>query len=175
MMMSNTKPDRLNAAAIVHDVGGTLVGRTRLQKVAYLLELAGFGDGFRFEYRHYGPYCEELTNGIRMARAFGLVKEDERPTNWGGFYSIYMTSPEVGGHASGPRATFAKSAASIGAIELELLATAAFLHHEEGYKDPWAETARRKPEKAEGRLEKAKDAYIRLLRLETPKHLPKIA
>ena len=54
-------------------------------------------------------------------------------------------------------------AAQIGAIELELAATAAFLAEAEHVADPWAETARRKPEKAgNGRLEQAKLAYQRL-------------
>ena len=46
--MIDAKASRNGAAEIVRDGGGRIVGRTRLQKVAYLLELAGFGGGFRF-------------------------------------------------------------------------------------------------------------------------------
>jgi len=60
------------------------------------------------------------------------------------------------------------------AVELELAATAAFLAIE-GIPDPWGETARRKPEKAEGgRLLKAKQLYSRLRQISTLKDLPNI-
>ena len=52
------------AARIVSDAGGSLIGRTRLQKIAYLLELSGTGAGFPFEYRHYGPYSEKLATAL---------------------------------------------------------------------------------------------------------------
>ena len=45
------KRDVDKVAEIIRAAGGEIVGRTRLQKVAYLLELAGLGHGFRFEYR----------------------------------------------------------------------------------------------------------------------------
>ena len=172
--MTDKNLGRRETAEIVRDVGGRIVGRTRLQKVAYLLELAGFGVGFHFEYRHFGPYCEELAEGMRAAQAFGLIEEEERPTEWGGFYSIYRALPEVGEQIQNDRAVFASLAAQIGAITLELLATAAYLRYEEGYDDPWEKTARLKPEKSEGRLDQAKDAYRKLLQLETPTRLPEI-
>jgi hypothetical protein len=60
------------------------------------------------------------------------------------------------------------------AVELELAATAAFLAHER-VPEPWAERARRKPEKAEsGRLERAKQLYSRLQQIPTPRPLPAI-
>ena len=63
------KRDTDKVVAIVRDAGGTIVGRTRLQKTAYLLELAGLGEGFHFSYRHYGPYSEELASAVRDANA----------------------------------------------------------------------------------------------------------
>ena len=58
------------------------------------------------------------------------------------------------------------------AVELELAATALFLA-KEGFPDPWTETARRKPEKADaGRLAKAKQLYDRLRAIQTPHPLP---
>jgi hypothetical protein len=60
------------------------------------------------------------------------------------------------------------------AVELELAATALFLANE-GWDDPWRETARRKPEKADGgRIEKAKFLYEKLAAVETPRRLPAI-
>ena len=161
--MAKHKTDWQKAAEIVRDAGGQIVGRTKLQKVAYLLGLAGLGDDFQFEYRHYGPYSEDLAEAIQMADAFGLVTEEERRADWGGIYSIFSSTDRAGSRNQGVRAHFAEAAAKIGAVELELAATAAYLHTVEEFSDPWGETARRKPEKArDGRLEAAKRAYKQL-------------
>jgi uncharacterized protein len=174
--MTQTKPFRQKAAEIVRDAGGRIVGRTRLQKIAFLLELAGLGEGFRFEYKHYGPYSEELADAIGVASLFGLVRIEDHPATWGGWYSIYEATSKAGDIASNRRAAFAKEAAKIGAVELELAATAAYLAAIEGYPDPWRETARLKPEKtAKGRLENAKGAYRSLMKFDVPRPLPKIA
>lgn len=170
-----TRDPHLIAARIVRDAGGELIGRTRLQKVAYLTQLAGFGDDFRFGYYHYGPFSDDLARGMEIASAFGLVEEQERTAEWGGRFSVYRT-PEAATPPEEPRADFVRRAARIGAIELELAATAAFLAQEEGVSDPWSETARRKPDKAShGRLERAKAEYRKLLDVSTPRQLPRIA
>jgi uncharacterized protein YwgA len=170
------KPDRHGAAEIVRDAGGEIVGRTRLQKVAYLLELAGFGDGFQFEYRHYGPYSEDLADAIRLADAYDLVQEVEHKATWGGTYSIFRVKEGAEATEARDRTAFVQKAAGIDAIELELAATAAYLASAENSEDPWGETARRKPDKADnGRLEKAKAAYRELLTIRTPAQLPQIA
>jgi len=171
------------AAAIVRDSGGQLVGRTRLQKVAYFAQLAGFGQDFPFEYRHYGPYSEELADAMEIAVGVKLVNEDEKQSDWGGWYSIYTAGEldEIEIAEDPARVEFISEAAEVGAIELELAATAAFLYSTEGIGkdgqgDPWKETAKLKPEKAAGdRLERAKAAYRRLQQIETPAQLPAIA
>jgi len=174
--MTAVKRERERVAELVRDAGGQIVGRTKLQKVAYLLELTGQGDGFEFEYRHYGPYSEALSDAVRVANAFGLVEEEERVAQWGGRYSIYKVTQKSTDVSDSERTQFASTAASIGSVELELAATAAYLSSVEHILDPWQETMRRKPEKAaDGRLEKAKDAYRKLLELKTPKPLPQIA
>lgn len=163
-----------SASQIIRDAGGEVVGRTRLQKIGYLLQLAGFVSEFRYEYRYYGPYSEELAHGIELATMFDLVEEIRYPAESGGFYSIYRTL-EATGTSEENRSAFTRAAARIGAIELELAATAAFLSVEKGIEDPWEETRRRKPEKAaQGRLRRAKLAYNRLLHLPTRKELPQI-
>jgi uncharacterized protein YwgA len=168
----------LLAARIIQDAGGELVGRTRLQKVAYLMQLAGFGEELGFEYRHYGPFSEDLARGMAIAAAFGAVKEVEAQADWGDRYSIYSVEPS--GRSENPaRATFVQEAKKIGAIELELAATAAYLFTVEGIGrtrggNPWEETRRRKPWKAaEGRLERAMAAYEKLrTAVKTPRALP---
>jgi uncharacterized protein len=161
-------------AGIIRDAGGKIVGRTRLQKTSYLLELSGLGDGFPFQYRQYGPYSEELAAAVRDANALGLISEEEHPAGWGGFYSVFTTHAVPAQDVHPSRMKLAREAASASAIVLELAATAAFLA-DQGSTDPWGETARFKPEKAQGRLENAKALYLRLQQIETPKPLPPIS
>ena len=78
------RPDAEKAADIIRHAGGQVVGKTRLQKMAYLLEMTGLGVGFPFEYRHYGPYSEELADGIASASFWDLISEEEHTANWGG-------------------------------------------------------------------------------------------
>lgn len=176
--MANREP-HLDVARVIRDAGGELVGRTRLQKIAYLMQLAGFGDDFAFEYRHYGPYSEELAQAMEIAVALGPVNEEERVADWGGRYSIY-TLNEDGPPRDPNRASFAQLAKRINAIELELAATAAYLFVAEGIGrdtsgNPWHETRRRKPTKAaDGRLERAAQAYEQLRKARTLKSLPEL-
>jgi hypothetical protein len=168
----------LAAARIVQDAGGELVGRTRLQKIAFLLELAGLGDEFSFEYRHYGPYSEDLAEAMEVAAALGPVKEEEKLADWGGRYSIYSLPEGSVGPPDLARAAFIQQAKRIDAVELELAATAAYLFSKggigvRGAGNPWQETRRRKPGKAaNGRLESAARAYEELRKTKTAKPLP---
>lgn len=173
--MPTPDPDTA-AARIIADAGGELVGRTRLQKIAYLMQLAGFGNEFSFAYKHYGPFSEDLAWGMDLAAAFGPVKEDVRVADWGGKYSVFsFKDVPVPASTDPQRAAFVQAAKEINAIELELAATAAFLATVENTSDPWAETGRRKPEKiGGGRLEQAKAAYDRLRALPTPHPLPEL-
>jgi uncharacterized protein YwgA len=168
------KSDLEKVADLIRDAGGRIVGRTRLQKLAYLLELSGLGEGFPFEYRHYGPYSEELSIAIRNASLLGLLKEEERATNWGGFYSIYTTPTTSDLPASSSRYQLAHEAISADPIQLELAATAAFLATE-GVSDAWEMTRKLKPEKSErGNLQRAKLLYQKLMKIDTPQRLPNI-
>lgn len=167
----------LVAARLVDEAGGQLVGRTRLQKVACLAKLAGFLDTFQFEYRHYGPFSEGLAGSMEIATGLHFVEEKEERTDWGGWYSIYRKTQTTPVGMDHDRRIFITKAAEIGPILLELAATAAFLHETEGLEAEaaWAETARRKSDKADaGRLELAKKAYKQLLKLSTPRPLPAI-
>ncbi|MFA5122956.1 hypothetical protein [Zavarzinia sp.] len=167
--------DARRVTAIVSDAGGQIVGRTRLQKIAFFLEQAGFGAGFQFRYKHYGPYSEQLAQATQLASIMRFITEKEGSATWGGSYSIFSTStPPDGSPMSTRRRSFLDEMVKADAVELELAATAAFLAIE-GIPDPWGETARRKPEKAEGgRLLKAKQLYSRLRQISTLKDLPNI-
>jgi len=174
-----SRDKRMAAAQIVQDAGGELVGRTRLQKIAFLLSLCGFSDEFSFEYRHYGPYSEDLAQAMDIAAALGPVKEVERLADWGGHYSVYTLLQPVD-QDDVLRSAFVQKAKLIDAVELELAATAAYLFSYEGIGDtvtgnPWHETRRRKPTKAgNGRLERAAEAYDELRRLKTIRPLPEL-
>ena len=174
--MSAAAETAIKSAEIVRDAGGEIVGRSRLQKSAYLLELAGLGSGFQFEYGEAGPYSSQIAKGIKLARAMDFIKEEELRTDWGGFYSIYRYDPHKLGQIANERAEFLSAVTRVSAVALELLATAVFISAEEHVADnPWEETRRRKPTKAaEGRLELAIEAYRDLVRLKTPKPLPKL-
>ena len=163
-----------DAVELVAAAGGELVGRTRLQKTAFMLELAGLGSGFPFSYRHYGPYSQELANSAEFALLFGELEEEQRQAAWGGKYSVYSTNIEPKTAAESPKARIIQLAKSANPVELELAATAAFLATE-GFEDPWGETANRKPEKVgEGRLGRAKMLYREFSEIETPEAWPKI-
>lgn len=163
------------AARIVEDAGGRIIGRTRLQKTAYLLSVAGLEDGFSFVYKHYGPFSEALADGALAAGLLGLIDETEQRAAWGGSYSTYTSDGGAGSNAPAARIRLATEAASADAIELELAATAVYLATK-GHADPWTETARRKPEKGEGgRIERAKALLLRLAAIPTPQPLPQIA
>jgi len=170
----------LSAARIVQDAGGELVGRTRLQKIAFLLKLAGYDVDFPFEYHHYGPYSDDLSEAMEVAVALGPVREEERIADWGGRYSVYSLSGTIAPQDH-DRSTFVRHAKAIDAVELELAATAAYLQVHEGIGglfgdgNPWHETRRRKQSKSrDGRLERAYRAYEELRKLTTLKPLPEL-
>ena len=74
--------------AMVRLIGGEVVGKTRLQKTAYLLEAKGVG--FRdvdFDYHNYGPFSSEVAFAAEDAESLGYLKTEERQ----GFHAIPYT------------------------------------------------------------------------------------
>ena len=57
---------------------GKLVGWTRLQKGAYLLDRCGAAFGLPFIYHYYGPYSFELAYGWEDALAEGRIEIEEK-------------------------------------------------------------------------------------------------
>jgi hypothetical protein len=171
-----TVEEARRAAAIVRDAGGRVVGRTRLQKMAFILEAGGLGSGFPFKYKHYGPYSEELSNASRTAAILGLLNETESPASWGGSFSIFEVSLPPDPNIAESRRRIAQETVRADAVELELAATALFLFLARiGTSDAWSETARRKPEKAaNGRLDRARTLYEQIRQIQTPTPLPQL-
>lgn len=171
-----TKNDAQKVRKIVHDAGGRIVGRTRLQKIAFFLDLAGVGEGFVFSYRHYGPFSEELADGVHLAGILGLITEKLYNATWGGKYSEFSVQAFDSQTVDPVREKLLQIMVSADPIQLELAATAALLAAE-GESDPWSETKRRKPEKVgpeDARLKDAKKLYNELLQAAPSSLLPKI-
>lgn len=157
---------------IIHDAGGRIVGRTRLQKIAYLLAATGLDDSFRFSYKHYGPFSGELASSAKFGALFGNLQEDLDDTAWGGTYSTYSIAEVSNLDPTNPRHALASLAARADSIELELAATSVFLALE-GYSNPWEETSQRKPEKATPtRLANAKSLLAKLAMIPVPTPIP---
>ena len=169
-----TMNEAQRAAAIVRDAGGRVVGRTRFQKIAFILEASGLGSGFLFRYKHYGPYSEDLTNASRTAVILGLLNETQSPASWGGMFSTFELTAQLDLATPEARHAIAREAVGADAVELELAATALFLFLAGiDARDPWSETARRKPEKAaNGRLDRARALYEKIRQVRTPNPLP---
>ena len=155
---------------IVKEAGGKIVGRTRLQKIFYLLNIAGYFDEFSFEYKHYGPFSEELARATTMAAITGSLEEEEIPTSWGGTYSVFLSKGIVEQPIDASKVELLQVANEANPIDLELSATALFLHAS-GEPDPWEETKRRKPEKAK-RIENAKILLQKLRQIRVPNPFP---
>ena len=109
---------------IIRDAGGRIVGRTRLQKIAYLLSATGLDDSFRFAYKHYGPFSDQLASSAKIGALFGNFSERQDQTAWGGTYSTYTLDGAQGVDRQDPRHLLASISAGADSIELELAATA---------------------------------------------------
>lgn len=173
-MTKQTGGDLKELVRIVSAADGEIVGRTRLQKTAFLLELAGLGSGYQFKYKHYGPYSEELASAVELAPLLFDFHEEQRRSGWGGAYSVFTSGAAYDGEEGDTYKLLVGMARRANPIALELAATAAYLASV-GDNDPWGETERRKPEKAAGgKLEQAKALYVRFKELQLPKALPEI-
>ncbi|MBS7704739.1 hypothetical protein [Chelatococcus asaccharovorans] len=140
---------------------GALVGRIRLQKVVYLLDRLGMKSDVPFEYHHYGPYSEALSDAVTDAKFWGRVEEEVSfRLNDGAPYSTFKTrskAPEtLGSLSSGDARRLLAKFAGCTSTVLELAATIHWLAFEEKVADWRAEIKVRKAGKTgNGRLEAA--------------------
>jgi len=71
---------------------GTIEGRTRLQKLVYLLKKAyGFNFSYKFTPYLYGPYCPDLQTDIDFLVSLGLVEEFHEVTTSGIRHNYQLT------------------------------------------------------------------------------------
>lgn len=140
--------------------GGELVGRTRLQKGAYLLHRCGANFDIPFVYYHYGPYSFDLAEGCLDAEFDGRIKIEERRGGHGIRYAIFKTVEEadgIGALSCREARGFVRKMKPCTDVVLELAATVVFLRDDGGYpRNAVVETKARKPLKAtDERLGKA--------------------
>lgn len=158
------KPDDL-AVGLVALYGGELRGRTRLQKITYLLDQAGANTGLRFFYHNYGPYSAELAQGCDTAWIFDRL-EMEKPQ---GEYShtVFRTSDPApalfGAFPAGRARTLIAEMKDESDVVLELAATIVFLRQAGFGGRVFDEVKIRKPQKAtDVRLDRAAKLLARL-------------
>lgn len=147
--------------ALIKAAGGELVGRVRLQKIAYLLQQLDVEEAERLDwsYHHYGPYSRQVDNGLVFAGLFGVVEEERRPrASDGALYSIFHLrgKEDDGIEPSDQMKQLVQRLKDENSIVLELAATAHWLSEVEKVDDWQDEIRRRKTWKVEdGRLEQA--------------------
>ena len=156
--------------------GGKLVGRTRLQKEAYLLHRCGakFELPFPFIYHHYGPYSLALADGLIDAYDGDRIDIEEQLGSYGVRYAIFTSktgnhdAPDRLGDLSADRVrSLLREMQEVSDIVLELAATIVFLREEGGYvHDAIEETKARKPLKATAERMKQALNLLRKLGLE---------
>jgi uncharacterized protein len=140
-------------AGLVKLSGGKVVGKTRLQKVAYLLCAKDlWPTELTFSYHYYGPFSHELSYGVDDAVALNLVSTEERRGSHKEPYVIFSVQPTTPDFPENKhREEVQKVLATLSkysAVELELAATAHFLSDVERVEDCWSEVHARKGDKA---------------------------
>ncbi len=140
------------AVAIVALNEGRLVGRTRLQKTAYLLDQCGMRSRLSYQYHYYGPYSFELADGWATAESAGHLKLESKPGRHGVPYTVFITPHSPPAKLGALPAARAKEILARLAKEpdvvLELAATLRFFANRPDVDDPEAEVRRRKPVKS---------------------------
>lgn len=150
----------------ISDNGGQIIGKTRLQKSFYFLEVFGVGLDFDFQYYHFGPFSEELAVSIDDAIALKIVDQEWISGNNGYEYARFSVKEKVESKDDAiiveERRRVLGVLSRFDAVTLELAATAHFLESA-GYEDAWGETAIRKSSKAtDQRIARAKQLLAEL-------------
>jgi uncharacterized protein YwgA len=161
-----------DVARLVVDIvalsGGSLVGRTRMQKTIYLLDILGLKSGASYYYYNFGPFSDEIAAGISDGKFGGmLVEETKHRMSDGSPFSIFRTDKiseqirEVGALPAEHVKSVLQRFTSCNATVLELAATIHWLAKVEQVIDWQKELVRRKGSKTQnGRMDRA----IELLR-----------
>lgn len=150
--------------------GGRLVGRTRMQKTVYILDAKGLNSGAAYFYHNYGPFSDEVANGISDSKFRGqLVEKVGQRQSDGSPFSIFETEKpadqvqQVGDLDRDQAIALLQRLAGFNSTVLELAATIHWLATVEQVDDWRSELKKRKGSKtAAGRMEKAEAALAEL-------------
>jgi uncharacterized protein YwgA len=123
--------------SVIYAVASRLgdVGKTKLQKLAYLLqEVYGVDLGCNFYLHQYGPYSEEVDKGIESLSVMGYLRVDPDPDGYG-FHVTPQMPPdeEFESAAEGATASLKDVLDKVGsreAWELEAISTICYLHRQ---------------------------------------------
>jgi hypothetical protein len=148
--------------------GGQVVGKTRLQKMFYLLDASGLESGFDYEYHYFGPFSAELAQWSDFAIVSGRILYDEKPGYHEVPYGVFTTTEpklaRVGAMSAAEVECQLHTMAEFSALELEVGATLVFLRRS-GLPGDQAEKelVARKPTKATAiRIKRAHELINRL-------------
>ena len=151
--------------ALIRLNDGKVVGKTRLQKIVYLLEMAGVGHkDIDFDYHNYGPFSSELAFAADDAESLGYIKTKEHQGHHAVPYTVFRSTEHAPAfdesELTEERADALTLMNECSALVLEIAATAVYLKNNGYDKTYWDEVKRRKPLKT---TEKRKLAAERLI------------
>jgi uncharacterized protein YwgA len=127
--MSNNDFDRIISLV---SIAGEIDGRTKFQKMVYILKCKGAGFSERFKYHYYGPYSLDLQLEIEE------LVHNEQLTCTEQTSSTYRYCVKSDSHERGVLARFEKLIGELNKTNyriLELVGTIFFLREEEGVTD----------------------------------------
>lgn len=136
--------------------GNRLVGRTRLQKTVYLLDLCGMESGAAYYYFNFGPFSDDVANAISDAQFSGEVMEStEHRMIDGAPFSVFtgtksLSSDKLGKIPIESAKKIIDKLAAAPSVILELAATIHWLYSIEHIVDWRSELRRRKGSKTYG-------------------------
>lgn len=116
---------------LVEAAGGTVDGRKKLHKLAYLCQRSGADLGQAFQFHMYGVYSPSLAQDVDAATAWGLLEEKPKPSA-GGAYEIRLLSEPQSAKLSPPVADMlgldtVRTLANESPATLEVLSTIVYL------------------------------------------------
>ena len=141
-----------SVGALVRLAGGKIVGKTRLQKTTYLLEVKGLGFGLDFDYHNYGPFSPDLAFATDDAKSLGYITSEEHLGFHSVPYTVFISTDMTQDIGDDAESVARQDALEImnrnSSLVLELAATAIYLRRN-GYPDSfWQEVEKRKRLKA---------------------------
>ena len=148
---------------IIALAGGTVVGRTRLQKMVYLLDQCGLNSGCRYDYHHFGPFSSQIAEAAEDACELKLLRYEEKPGFHAVPYGVYQVAKQIevpGEIGSLPRGVVEGKLdimRKYTAIDLELAATLKYLLNAEVKNPIEALKALKSAKSTEERLRKAQE------------------